>query len=182
MSQYCAHDAETLQAFGFVDSDTTPVATPGSPYAFGPMATPVARFPAAPYSGAVLRYVPASQSVAWEDTRSLTEARSQRVSTLKAAREAAATATFTWDGSVFDSDDASQARLAVHGIAAMQAGYQPTPWRLADNTWRTLSGADVLAVCQALAAHLRAQYDLFQQRESQVMAAASKASVDAVTW
>lgn len=182
MSQYCAHDAVTMAVAGFVDSSTPPVATPGSPYAFGAMATPLAQFPAAPYTGAVLRYVPASQSVQWDDTRSTGQARSQRLDTMRQARETAIATTFTWDGSTFDADDASQTRIAVTALAATQAGYQPTPYRLADNTWRTLSAADALAVCAALQAHLRAQYDRFQQREQSINNAASKTAVDSVVW
>lgn len=182
MPQYAAFDPETLVVQGLVDSPAMPEAVAGAPYAYGQLATALTQFPVAPFPGAVLVYAAASQSLQWQDTRPLFKVRSDRIEVLKLAREAAVATSFVWDGSTFDADETAQVRLALLGVAATQAGYQPTAWRLADNTWRTLSAADAVAVCQALAAHLRAKFDLFQQRETDVLNASSKSAIDAVTW
>jgi hypothetical protein len=182
MPQYAAYNATTLAVSGLVDSATAPVAVAGSPFAYGLLAAPSSGFPSAPNTGSVLRYSAASQSLFWDDGRTVAQTRTERVGVLRVAREAAVAATFTWDGSPFDSDQVSQTRIALLAIAATQSGYTETPWRLADNTWRTLSASDALAVAVALAAHLRTQYDRFNTRETSVKNAASKTAVDAVTW
>lgn len=66
---------------------------------------------------------------------------------------------------------------------AAQAG-QPfsIDWTLADNTVRTLSGADMIAAGQAMALHIEAQHETGRAVRAAIMAATTLAEVDAVQW
>jgi hypothetical protein len=121
-------------------------------------------------------------AIVWLDGRTLPEARAARIQALRDAREAAITAGFSWDGSAFDSAQLSQTRLLGLYISSQSPSFAPQPWRLADNTWRTLTAACVAGVCAALQAHVRAQFAQFAAREAAVNAASSIAEIDAVAW
>jgi hypothetical protein len=121
-------------------------------------------------------------AIVWLDGRTLPEARAARIQALRDAREAAITAGFTWDGSPFDAAQLSQTRLLGLYISSQSPSFAPQPWRLADNTWRTLTAACVAGVCAALQAHVRAQFAQFAAREAAVNAASSIAEIDAVGW
>lgn len=114
--------------------------------------------------------------------RTLAQARSERIAFLRARRESQERAGFVWGGSTFDSDDKAQMRIMGLAVAASAPAFEPATWRLADNTWRTLSASDALAVWGALQAHIRTQFETFAAREAMVNAAATVAEVDAITW
>lgn len=116
------------------------------------------------------------------DPRTLAQAKADQIAVLKAAREVVINNTFVWDGSTFDADLTARNRLAALKLDSLQPDFVPRPWRLADNTWRTLSAADVANVWIALGIHTFAQYDSFADVESDVLAAASIAAVVAVEW
>jgi hypothetical protein len=65
-----------------------------------------------------------------------------------------------------------------------QAGGQPfsIDWTLADNTVRTLSGADMIAVGQALGQHVAACHIKARALREQINAATTVAEVEAVVW
>lgn len=108
----------------------------------------------------------------------LAEAKAAKVKDLRALREVAISSGFTWDGSMFDSDQKSQTRILGAAIAALPS----IPWRLADNSWRTLSAADTTALWGALQAHIQQAFATFAAREAQVMAATTVEQVQAVAW
>lgn len=118
----------------------------------------------------------------WERTFTLLEVKAERISAMREAREAAINGTFTWDGSTFDADQISQTRLLGVFIASQAPGWPGQGWRLADNTWRTLSAADVAAVWAALEAHMRGHFVTFALREASISAAATAAAVNVITW
>ena len=115
-------------------------------------------------------------------SRPLAQIKADRVSQLKAVRDAAIYGTFVWDGSVFDADQVSQTRILGLKVASTDVNYAPIAWRLADNSWRQLSSADAGGVWDALQAHVSGHFHIFQAREAAIMSATSIAAVDAVTW
>lgn len=82
---------------------------------------------------------------------------------VKAARDAAEFGGFVWDGSTFDSDPASQSRIQgaaqLATLAQMAGDAFAIDWTLADNTVRTLSGADMLAAGMAMGQHVQAAHE-----------------------
>lgn len=105
-----------------------------------------------------------------------------RLKVLKAARDSAIFGSFTWDGSQFDSDQVAQARLLGLYVDSQRPEYQPTYWRLYDNSWRELTATDVAAVYQALSAHVRAHFATFAGLEAAVNAATTPTQIDEVVW
>lgn len=106
--------------------------------------------------------------------------------TIKIARDAAEHAGFTWDGSVFDSDQISQSRIqgAAQLASIAQMAGQPftIDWTLADNTVRTLSAADMISVGQALALHINATHERGRQLRAQIEVAQTGPELDAIQW
>lgn len=127
--------------------------------------------------------MPAFQAVwsnttfSWIDQRSLVQQKADAAEQIKHARDAAIYGGFTWDGSRFDSDETSQARL----LGAMVCGAGET-WRLADNTWRHLSPADMTAIYAALADHVRAQFITFALLEAQLASANTATELETIAW
>lgn len=93
---------------------------------------------------------------------------------------------FTWDGSVFDSNRDSQARLMGLVSLAQMALATATPfeidWTLADNTTRTLSAMDALGIGQALGAHVQTAHVTARGLKALVAAATTIEEVDAIAW
>lgn len=127
-----------------------------------------------------------NERMQWEDLRTLDEHKARHWAQIKAAREAAEFGSFDWDGSRFDSDSLAQARImgAVQ-MAVLAAGAgQPfrIDWTLRDNTVRTLSGADMIAVGLALGAHVNAQHEIGRALRAKVRAAGDEAALAAIAW
>ena len=120
--------------------------------------------------------------VSWTDARTLAQARAAHITAMRDARDAQINGTFTWDGSQFDADQVSQTRLLGAVVAASSSNFEPVTWRLADNTWRELSAANVAAVYTALQLHVRSHFVTFAAREAAINAATTVSAVDAVTW
>lgn len=118
----------------------------------------------------------------WVDQRSLQDARLDAITKLKTNRDAAIAGGFTWDGSAFDADETSQARLLGLFVSSQSPTYEPVNWRLADNTWRTLSASDAAEVWTALQSHVRACFATFASLEQAANGAASAAELDAIQW
>ena len=119
---------------------------------------------------------------AWVDLRDLAQQKADVMEALKQCRDAAIHGGFSWSGSQFDSDEVSQTRLLGLFVASQSPGFAPTDWRLADNTWRSLSAADAASVYVALAAHLRAQFEIFAGLEAPVSAAPDYAALETIAW
>lgn len=102
------------------------------------------------------------------------------------ARDSAEFGFFTWDGSRFDANERSQARiqgaLQLATLALATGGAFTVDWTLADNTVRTLSAQDFVGVGQALAAHVEAAHVKARALKAQIDAATSLEEVAAVVW
>lgn len=133
-----------------------------------------------PFDGAEMRQ--SSGVLFWHDTRTLTDAKAARVALMREARDAAINGTFTWDGSGFDADQVSQTRILGLKVASTEAGFTGQAWRLANNTWRTLSAADAAGVWTALQTHVAGHFTTFASRDAAIAAATTVAVVDAITW
>lgn len=115
-------------------------------------------------------------------TGSLEVARVARIRELRQMRDAEINGGFVWDGSKFDSDQASQQRLLGALVAAQGGMLASVEWRLFDNSWRTLSAADLGQVYLALAQHTQAAFARFQACEEAVAAAETHEAIWAVQW
>lgn len=107
----------------------------------------------------------------------------RKVLRLRAQRDAFVRAGFVWDGSMFDSDDASQQRL-LGAMSAAQAGLllDGVSWRLFDNSWRHLSASDLAGVYQALTLHVQSAFEAFRLVEADVAAAVTPEEVESIVW
>lgn len=123
---------------------------------------------------------------AWIDPRSLEQHKTARWAEIKATREANEFGGFTWDGSVFDSDAISQARIQGAVVLAMQAlGAEVAfsiDWTLKDNSVRSLTGMQVVAVGQALATHVGTQHEIARILRTSIEEAVSISEVESVSW
>lgn len=122
----------------------------------------------------------------WVDGRTMEQVRLERRKSINEARDRLEFSFFTWDGSVFDADEKSQARLqGAFQLANLSLfALQPysVDWTLANNTVRTLSANDMVAVGQALAAHVLAAHSTARTLKTEIDAATTLAEVDAVAW
>jgi hypothetical protein len=105
---------------------------------------------------------------------------------LNNARSSAEYAHFVFDGSSFDADADSQRRIAgavqLAGISATVGQPYSVNWTLADNTVRTLSGAEMIGVGIALGQHVQAAHETAQTLKAQLDAATTLEEVAAITW
>lgn len=120
----------------------------------------------------------------WTDERDLEQAREDKWRQTKARRDIAEYGDFTWDGSTFNADVESRNRImgAVQlATLAMGAG-QPysVVWTLADNTTRTLSATDMMAVGATLGARVGAAHARAAELRAQINAATTRAALDAI--
>jgi len=115
---------------------------------------------------------------------SVEDLRSAVMAALKAERDRRVFGGFTWDGSVFDSDETAQARILGCYVSSQPSPESfPIAWRLADNTWRDLSPADAGALFLALQQHLQSHFAAFAVHEAAITAASPEvlASYDITT-
>jgi hypothetical protein len=122
----------------------------------------------------------------WVDPRTLDDLKSDQWELMKAARETAEFGGFTWDGSDFDSDSESQRKIqgAVQMALIAAAASQPfsIDWTLADNTVRTLSGADMINVGLAMGTFVSGIYEQGRALREQIDAATTPEQVQAIAW
>lgn len=122
----------------------------------------------------------------WVDPRSLPDFKAAKWAEIKRARDQAEFGGFTWDGSAFDSDPTSQSRIqgAAQLATLAQLASQPfsIDWTLADNTVRTLSAADMIAVGTAMGVHISTQHASGRVKRQQIDAASTVEEVNAVAW
>ena len=177
MTKYALIEISSGDVLGLYDATSVPAAPQGQEFR---TLLPGQAVPSGSSAGRKLRE--ANGALYWHDTRTLAEAQALRIAAMREARDAVLNGTFTWDGSTFDADQVSQTRLLGAVVAALEPGFDPTLWRLADNTWRELTATQLRAVYQALQQHVRACFTQFGQREAAINAATTVAAVDAVTW
>lgn len=112
--------------------------------------------------------------------------RQSRLQTMKDRRDEEEFGSFDWDGSTFDASAESVGRLigAVMMAQWAQAAGQPfsISWTLADNTERTLSGADLVAAAQALGAHTLQAHNKYKSVKAEILAAQTPLAVTLVNW
>lgn len=127
-----------------------------------------------------------AEAEAWEPAATMLALRDARWSQIKAQRDAVEFGGYTWDGSTFDSDRESQARImgAVQMAVLAAAAGQPfaIAWTLADNTVRTLSGADMVAVGLALGQHVATAHAVGRAMREQIEAAQSAEDLATINW
>ena len=118
----------------------------------------------------------------WIDPRTLEQVQTMTWGAMKSLRAQKEFAGFTWDGSVFDSDQTSQSRImgAVQ-LAGMSPAFE-VPWTLKDNTVRVLSAGDTVAVGAALGTHIAAIFARAQELRLEIYAATTIPAVEAITW
>jgi hypothetical protein len=123
----------------------------------------------------------------WADQRSLAQKREQRWELVKQWREQAEFSTFTWDGSVFDADEKSAARIAGAFALALASQMAAAPysqvWTLADNTTRELSATDMVGVGAALGTHVGWTHSRGRELRARIEdPAATSEEIEAVVW
>lgn len=122
----------------------------------------------------------------WVDPRTLAEAQADQVEVIRAAELAAVLGGFVWSTDTFASDEDSQRRITLAMTCAVVAQRDATSmsidWPLADGSYRTLDEADLVALGQALHAHIAAQMATAQGLYASIAAAATNAAVMAVVW
>lgn len=123
----------------------------------------------------------ADQSL-WVDLRNLDALKDAKWEEIKAARATAEYGGFTWDGSTFDSDLASQQKIMGGAqLAGINAAYE-VDWTLADNTVRHLVATEMIAVGTALGDHINTQYVHARTLRQQISDAQTTQELDAIVW
>ncbi len=110
----------------------------------------------------------------------LNEVKAAMWAKVKQARAAAEYGGFTWDGSTFDSDPISQARITGAVTLAQTNPAFSIGWTLADNSVRTLSAADMIAVGVALGQHVNACHEKARVLRAEIEAAMTVEDVGAI--
>ena len=123
-----------------------------------------------------------NESMSWVSGASLSESKVLAISKMRAARESLITGTFSWDGSTFDSDQVSQTRLMGLFVDSKEPSFLPTPWRLSNNSWRTLSAENAVEIWAALRGHIRGAFQTFAAKEASINSASSIEEVNAISW
>ena len=105
---------------------------------------------------------------------------------IKAAREAAESSGFLYNGVLFDSDPVSIQRISGAVSLAMlaQAAGQPfsQTWTVADNTTMELDAAGMLAVGVALGTHISVIFEKARDKRAAIATATTADELDAITW
>jgi hypothetical protein len=118
----------------------------------------------------------------WVDPRTLQDFKNAKWTEIKAARNAAEYAGFTWDGSTFDSDPVSQQRLVAAVTQAQMDASFSIGWTLKDNSVRQLDAVQMQAVGAALGAHVATQFAHGQGLRARIEAATTAAEVAGMVW
>lgn len=116
------------------------------------------------------------------DLMTLDEHRAIKISQINAARDAALVAGIEYGGHVYDSDAKSVQRITGAVVLAMADANFSTGWVTKDNTIVTLTAADVIALGQAAASHEAGIIFKARQLKDQVLAATTRAEIEAITW
>ena len=149
------------------------------------VASPVAGWPDEPSPDAVLM-IDALGVFSWIDHRDLAQSKADQAEVIRAAELAAVRGGFVWSTDTFASDEDSQRRITLAMTCAVVAQRDATSmsidWPLADGSYRTLDEADLVALGQALHAHIAAQMATAQGLYASIAAATTNAEVMAVVW
>ena len=121
-------------------------------------------------------------SKTWVDPRSLEEHKTAQWALIKAARNEAEFGGFIWNGSTFDSDQVSQARIQGAVLLATSNPDFVVDWTLADNTVRNLTADDLIAISQALGEHTSLQHTRARNARALLDQATTLSEVQAVSF
>lgn len=121
-----------------------------------------------------------------DKTTTIEIAKARKWMSIKAVRDRLEFSTFTWNGLVFNTDPTSQARIAGAVINAMAAkslnqSYS-VEWTLSDNTSYVLDIDNVIALGQALAAHVQALHAKSREIRAEIDNATTIEEVEAIQW
>ena len=119
---------------------------------------------------------------AWVDPRTLEEHKTAQWALIKAARNEAEFGGFAWDGSIFDSDQVSQARIQGAVLLATNNPNFVVDWTLADNTVRSLTTDDLNAISQALGEHVALQHSRARNARALLDQATTLSEVQAISF
>lgn len=121
-----------------------------------------------------------------DQTGNLKRLKAKKWQEMKDARDAIEFGSFTWDGSTFDSDPVSASRITGAFALALAAKLTGQPfseeWTLLDNTTRTLSADDMLAVGVARGTAVAAAHHRASTLRAQISAATTAQQVEAIQW
>lgn len=138
-------------------------------------------WPVPPAPHQVLAY--RNGALVWEDPRTLAQMKAHKWAEIKAARAAAEDGGFTWDGSIFDSDMASNLRISgAVQLAQIVGGAFSIDWTLADNSVRTLSAAQMVAVGVAAGQHVATQRAIGRGLRTQINSATTPQDLEVIVW
>ena len=118
----------------------------------------------------------------WVDPRSLEDHKTAQWTLIKAARNEAEFGGFTWDGSMFDSDQVSQARIQGAVLLATSNPDFAVDWTLEDNTVRSLTADDLIAISQALGEHVSLQHSRARDARALLDQATSISEVQSISF
>ena len=121
-------------------------------------------------------------SKTWVDPHTLEEHKTAQWALIKAARDEAEFGGFTWDGSVFDSDPVSQARIQGAVLLATNNPDFVVDWTLADNTVRRLAANDLSALSQALGEHMTLQHSRARDARALLDQATTLSEVQSISF
>ena len=111
----------------------------------------------------------------WIDPRTLDEIKAQKWAEIKAMRDQLEFGGFEFEGSIYDSDQVSQARI----MGAVIAGVDQV-WTLADNTTVELSASQLQQLYAALQAHIASAHERGRIARQLIYEAETKEQVEAV--
>ena len=121
-------------------------------------------------------------SKTWVDPRTLEEHKTAQWALIKAARNEAEFGGLAWDGSTFDSDQVSQARIQGAVLLATNNPNFVVDWTLADNTVRSLTTDDLNAISQALGEHVALQHSRARNARALLDQATSLSEVQSISF
>lgn len=112
----------------------------------------------------------------------LAKAKEKKWSEIKRSRTTTEYGGFTWDGSTFDSDLASQQKImGAAQLASLNPAYE-VDWTLADNTVRHLNATQMLSVGTALGDHINTQYVHARTLRQQIADAQTTQELESIAW
>ena len=111
----------------------------------------------------------------WLDKRTITDIKVQKWNQLKQQRNVLEFGGFEFEGSIYDSDQASQGRI----MGAVSAGVDQV-WTLADNTTVELSASQLQQLYVALQVHIASAHERGRIARQLVFEAETREQVEAV--
>lgn len=117
------------------------------------------------------------------DMRSLDAAKLQAWSRIKKARTTAELSPFTYADDIYDADKAQISGAVQMALLAQLAGAPfSIDWTLNNNSVRSLSAAEMIAVGVALGEHVALVYDIGRTLREQIETCTTPAELDTIGW